>query len=545
MVNKKISVKITEYGDRKILLVDKGTKLADFFLKEKIKGRQPCGGNGKCGKCRIRFVSGAPKPSYSDLKFLTEKEISIGYRLLCRCKIQNDCEILLGDHLRDDEMDIQTMDTSNVGTNSNLPPHFGVAVDLGTTTIAAALIRKGRRGSGVISTASCVNRQKSYGADVISRIAAADDKNALENMKRMVREDIEELIKGLISKESEEWEGTLDIIAISGNTTMLHLLMGREVHGLGQYPYTAQNLELEEIRSEEVLAGIKGSRMVLLPCISAFVGADIVAGLYYLHRTRRISMPHIPVKGEPAKERALLLDLGTNGEMALTGAKRLVVTSTAAGPVFEGAGISCGVPSVPGAICHVNVGKDKRFPEDTCHRSEIETIGNAYPIGLCGTGVMELVSELIGAKVIDTTGLLADEYFDEGFPISPDGGFKFTQNDIRAVQMAKAAIYTGIKTITRYRRPGKIFVAGGFGSNIRLDKIKNIRMFPKNFSGRIETIGNSSLKGTSEYVKRALTGADHEKRARSIMGEICKRAEVLELSGNDNFSKEYIDAMNF
>ena len=397
---------------------------------------------------------------------------------------------------------------------------YGIAVDLGTTTIAAALvgIRRDNNTGEVIDSASCVNHQRRYGGDVISRIDKASDKFVASDMQMLVKRDI----SGLVKELSNKIRNSIDVICITGNTTMLHLLRGRDVSGLGKYPYTPVTLEYEVIAGAELGDDFSESTVVIFPGISAFVGGDIVAGLYALD-----------VLSYPEKTSALV-DLGTNGEIAFFDGKVIRVTSTAAGPVFEGGGISCGVPAIRGAIKHINI---KDF------FSELDIIGSVEPIGLCGTGVLEAVSELLRVGIIDYTGLLSDKYFEKGYPLTSSGDIRLTQNDIRNVQLAKAAIYSGLSNVINGKSVGTLFVSGGFGSHIRMDRIMNIKMFPEGISRNILSAGNTSLKGTIRYVVRHLTG--NSEKALLDIKRICEVSQVVQLAELNQFDSEYIEAINF
>ncbi len=211
---------------------------------------------GRCGKCRVRFLSGAPTPTAADMKFFSEKELSEGTRLLCRAVLQGDCEIELygaGDGMVIEETD--SGDPSDSFGKRDPGRTFAIAIDLGTTTIAAALVEKSVDECAVTRTRSCVNRQRKYGSDVISRISAAEDGAALEDMARLVTEDMENLIWELIHPEMQDGEliGELSYITVAGNTTMMNLFGRRDVSWLGTYPYAdpGSGLGLEQMIADK------------------------------------------------------------------------------------------------------------------------------------------------------------------------------------------------------------------------------------------------------------------------------------------------------
>ena len=523
---------VKEYGKRKELHATKGRRLSEVLSANGIAVDSPCGGMGRCGKCRVRFISGAGDPTSLDLRFLSEKDIGEGVRLLCRAVVQGDCEIEI---CAQKDMLIEAAGTEDTQRSSREKYDGGkvaVAIDLGTTTIAAALIETSKDGADVTETAACVNRQRSFGADVISRIAAADDPLVLNEMSQLAAKDIEGLIEKMLYPvtDGEKKQKKIDYLTVVGNSSLMNLLMGRDVSWMGAYPYAPHSDELRcrQFETERLFTSLGDGLFTGFPGISAFVGADIVSGIYYLESAGMET------------DNSLFIDLGTNGEMAYFDGDRIKVTSTAAGPVFEAGGMSCGVASVPGAICHV------MLSDNNGHIScSYETIDNRPPIGICGTGVLELVSEAVRVGIIDSTGLLAEEYFEEGLSVAGAFDIRFTQQDIRNVQLAKAAIFTGASRLLDGRTPDRVYIAGGFGSHIEARRLENLKMFPEGFDGKIIPVGNTSLKGAVSFSERALLGEKEQKKALDALAEIVKRATVIELATLDEFNTEYIEAMNF
>jgi uncharacterized 2Fe-2S/4Fe-4S cluster protein (DUF4445 family) len=314
------------------------------------------------------------------------------------------------------------------------------------------------------------------------------------------------------------------MLAIAGNTTMRYLLLGSPCEVLGRYPYTpvetgTLKLPLYEATGSSSL----DAPVIILPGISAFVGGDIVAGLFFCGF-------------DQSDKPSLFLDLGTNGEIAVGNKDRLLVSSTAAGPAFEGGNISCGIPSIEGAICSIKIEEEK---------IEYQTIGNKEPAGICGTGMIELVSELLRHGLIDETGLLCEKYFVKGFEVAKacDGNpIVFTQKDIRKIQMAKAAVRAGLETIIReygitYGEIDKVYLAGGFGYKINIEKAVHIGLIPKELSDKILTVGNSALGGAIRYLL--------EERSFDRTEHIVKTAGELYLSNHKDFDRIYIGHMNF
>jgi uncharacterized 2Fe-2S/4Fe-4S cluster protein (DUF4445 family) len=237
---------------------------------------------------------------------------------------------------------------------------------------------------------------------------------------------------------------------------------------------------------------------------------------------------------------SLLLDIGTNGEMAIGGRRGLIVTSTAAGPVFEGGNISGGTAGVAGAISHVKINcKDGGKPDIS-----YETIGGRPPVGICGSGVIDMASELYRCGLCDETGLLIEPYFTGGVHVAED--VIFTQGDIRQIQMAKAAIRAGIDTLfdeygTAYGQASDhFFVAGGFGYFMDTDSATGIGMFPADFLGRTVCLGNSSLLGAKRFLLN-----DNDGTASDAVERIVEAAQEINLAKHHGFNDRYLQSINF
>lgn len=336
------------------------------------------------------------------------------------------------------------------------------AVDIGTTTVALQL--RSLQDGSIRDTFTCLNPQGKYGADVLSRIEAAGNPQIKEAMCREIREVLQMGITRF---------GEIHEIVIAANTTMVHLLMDLDVSLLGQYPFQPETLS-------ELRTNLFGVPAVILPGISAFVGADIFAGIYALSMHKR-------------QEITLLLDLGTNGEMVLGNRERLLATATAAGPAFEG-----------NADCY-------------------------------GTDLMALAARLLDEGLLDETGLLADPYFEEGIDI---GGVRLTQNYVRQLQMAKAAICTGIRILCEkyglqtFSQIDKVFLAGGMGYYLNPEAAARIGLLPAELAEKTVAVGNAALEGAFLYGKR-------------ISRETVPQVEVFNLAEESQFSERYIQEMNF
>lgn len=519
-MNEKKKIKITVVHREKIRQVEikKGTSLLEALAAGKSGIPSPCGGKGSCGKCGIKLLKGNLPETTEDQKIFSPKERMEGMRLACQAYPAECCTISLAGER--EFFHEQTGAPPENKSAASLGPVV-IGIDLGTTTLAFQLAEQ-ETGRALFSY-TALNRQRVYGADVVSRIQAANQGKQRE-LTRIIRKDLADGIK-LLLKEREIHLSQVKGVALAGNTTMIHLFMGYSCENLGVFPF--QPVHTEEIccQSRELLSSLpEGVPLAILPGFSAFVGGDIGAGLLACD---------FLLKDKPS----LFLDLGTNGEMVLGNRDRILISSTAAGPAFEGGSLLWGTGSVLGAISHV----------DFLEKVEIKTIGNQMPpVGICGSGILEIMAGLLEKGYMDETGLLAEGYFETGFPLSqgPDGRkIIITQKDIREFQMAKAAIYAGIELLAEGYGIGvdeihEVILAGGFGYHLRADKAMDISLLPKAFQGKVKAVGNSSLAGAVKYLK-------NPEKASFLLKKTVEKAEEIHLSNEKNFQERYLNAMYF
>ena len=389
--------------------------------------------------------------------------------------------------------------------------NLGIAIDIGTTTLAFELLDME---TGVrLAVHSTVNNQNKFGADVISRIKFANDGH-LAKLNACIAEDICAGIKHILKGRSA---CEISLVAIAGNTTMLHILQNLSCNTLGASPFVPVSID-SKIESVEKILGnnLLNCNAIILPGISAFVGADITAGLL--------------LAGWPNTQgHNLLVDLGTNGEMAIFSQDKIVVTSAAAGPAFEAANISCGVGCIAGAIAEVNF----------LHQSNVfsyETIGKANPIGVCGTGVVDICAELIRHKLVDETGLITSG--DDKIHIT--SSIYFTQRDIREVQLAKSAVRSGIEILLdtaglKYNDLANVFIAGGFGHKIKIKNAIALGLIPQELKHKVIALGNASLGGCAMVLQ--------SKNCESTIKELVAKSTEINLAGHPNFGDYFMKYM--
>ena len=449
-----------------------------------------CGGKGRCGKCKV-YVSGQLSPlTQAETSLLTQEEIDAGCRLACQTEIEG--EYVVHKTHKEDDMVVQTgFGAADSGVESSPSPisydHIGVAVDIGTTTLAAYWydLTCGQ----LIDQRSSANPQRIFGADVISRIerAMAGD---LMQLSAVLRRGISELLP-------EKW----DRLVLTGNTTMLYTLCGHDPEPLSHAPFIADHTY-----------GYEKDGVILPPCFSAYVGADLstAALAARLWKDGRLAVD----------KPTLLLDAGTNGEILLAANGHLYGCATACGPAFEGSQISCGLPSVPGAICHVK-------PDFS-----VETIGGKPPKGYCGSGILDVTAALLDRELLDETGFL-DEWPEEAAALP-----ELTQKDIREIQLAKSAIAAGCDALMHaagVTELDTIYLAGGFGSQLNVESARRIGLIPP--ARNTVAIGNGAGHGAALLLLNP-----------SLLDDLLSmkaQFELVELASDPYFSEAFMKHMYF
>lgn len=514
----------------------------------------PCNGNGICGKCIVRYKRGATEPTRRDREVFSEKQLEDGYRLACQSypagayeveipESEETIEVLSewGKQQKTDTEElteaytqtpaeaktsggIQDKETAEGTAEKAENAIYGICIDIGTTTLAALLVNLETEAD--CQTAVSVNHQRTYGSDVLSRIYASNGGKKWE-IQRCIRQDLQKLIRELLQKEKIT-EQQIQRIVIAGNTTMCHLLCGFSCETLGVAPFEPVDISWMEGSAADFL-GMKelDTKVVILPGISAFVGADIMAGIAKMNMHR-------------SEGYHLLLDIGTNGEMVLGNCRHMYVTSTSAGPAFEGGNISCGMASIPGVISHVFMEETGKTGFQVIGEADGENKKKQQAIGICGTGMIDLVYELRKHQMIDEHGTYSDLYFDTGYELA--GKVKFTQYDIREIQMAKAAIRAGVDILVKkagiaFDEVDDCYLAGGFGTKIDITKAAGIGLIPKELEMKTIPVGNTVLAGTKEVLLGRISKDELEK--------IQTMADVINLAEENDFEELYLSYMDF
>ncbi|MGI6112803.1 MAG: ASKHA domain-containing protein [Mahellales bacterium] len=417
------------------------------------------------------------------------------------------------------------------GRSKKLP--LGIAVDIGTTTIAINLINT--QNGKIIDQAGAYNKQSRYGTDIISRIVFAEEKNnGVHKLKSSVVDTINQLIQELLIKNNLEADDILTMVC-AGNTVMTHMLLGLPPEHIRLEPYIPTASVYPVLKAEQLGVNINKSGLVInLPSVSSYVGGDIVAGVLatQLWRSDKIT---------------LFIDIGTNGELVLGNKDWLVTCSCSAGPAFEGSGITCGMRAMDGAINRIRIGPDLE--------AECFTINNKPPLGICGSGLIYSISQLKEAGIINRAGSFQMDRHINRLRMTDNGpeyvlvwaedsgtgkDIVITENDIKNLIRSKGAIFAGIKTMVEQMNLGfdaieRVYIAGGFGNFIDIEDAIAIGLFPDINRSLFEYVGNSSIQGASMVLlsQEALAEAEN----------LSRRMTYLELSVGNMFMDEFISAL--
>ncbi len=495
-----------------------GTSILDAAKQAGVFIDAPCGGNGTCGKCNV----------------LLDQNGDITRVSACKTIVTQDCTVTLPqaaqlDTLREGAQRlVEFAPCSSVGETAD--GDCFAAFDLGTTSIVCYLL-DGKTGEEIVSR-GMQNPQSAFGADVISRanyVLSSGEPDALRNCAIAAFNTLIEQT----TKEAGRTPKQVTLVSIVGNTVMHHILLGLPLEQLVRAPYTPSSLENQIWAAADLNLRVHPQAVALIgPVIGGFVGADTVACL-------------TATAFEQIKQPTLLLDIGTNGELVCTNGVRRASCSTAAGPAFEGATISCGMRAEGGAVDHV------WQADGTFYYSTIEQLPAR---GICGSGLIELVALLLRNGTIDETGkfsqngtlsdrLIQTEIGRKAFFIC-DGEqqVSLTQKDVRELQLGKAAIRAGIQVLLsalhlNETQIDRVLLAGAFGSHLSPAALCDIGLLPEAFRYRVESIGNAAGEGAKLYLRNYALFLESE--------SLAKGTEYLELMHSAAFSETYIEAMSF
>jgi len=495
---KKHTIRLHPIG--KELQVNDQTPLIDVLHEFGIEF--PCGGKGTCGKCKIKVLQGNITITEIHKEKLEQLGLGHDWRLSCfsLCTEDITLEIEQFNHLiLADESEFVFSPCEG----------FGIAVDLGTTTIVAQLVDLSS--AKVLAVETMLNPQLKFGADLISRIQVCLDGNAGE-MTRIIRSSIGTMIRLILQKHNV----TLQKIILVGNTVMQLIFSDCDVSPLSCYPFHTDNLGMKSFHPKELgwdFAAVANGNIQFYPSIGSFVGSDILAG--------------ITATGLYQKEDyTALIDLGTNGEIAVGNKEQIVCASTAAGPAFEGANISMGMRAVTGAISSLNLSDGK---------IEASVIGNTSPKGICGSALIDAIAIL---RKLDLIGIFGEINSGDS-QIQIAGEVVLNQRDINEFQLAKAAIAAGLTILSKSLSINltdikEIYIAGAFGSYINIENMIETGMisFP---TERIHKMGNSALIGAKIFLFSDI----------DITNDILAKTRHISLEADADFQDIYIGHLLF
>lgn len=590
-----VVIEVVQGGSRTKILAERGVNLLELLIENGYSIDSPCGGKGICGKCKIRVL--ADKDKYGKK-----------YQLACHTTVEEDLVVEIPERKKDG-VQIMTSGQLTISTNSSIkksyieltPPSiddqisdvaridmamaparvsneliadvpdilrlnnfkvtavmyyntiigiepgntedisYGIAIDVGTTTIVGFLMELNT--GEELGRYSSLNPQSVYGADVMTRIDYTVTKlEGLSTLGQLLRDEINNMIYYFCTQYEISAQDIYEIVFV-GNTIMMHILAGIPIKNIASSPFIPVVCKRLELASRDLELKIyRHGRAVILPMISGYVGADTVAAILNcgMHRDSNMS---------------LLIDIGTNGEIALGNSDGISVCSTAAGPTFEGASIECGLGGISGAINRVYIEDDVRYT----------TIGGLPPKGICGSGIVDTVAQMLKSGILDKTGRIISPTEEMGnlstdlnkrlvlkegqpaFLLTTKRGdsskdIYISQKDIREVQLAKGAIRAGIEVLMKdkgisYSDVSNVYLAGGFGNYIDCSSAMDIGLIPKEFNGKIVEIGNAAGVGA----KMALLSKNMIEEADTIKG----MADYVELSSSVDFQTYFIKYLDF
>lgn len=474
------------------LLVPRGAELIGSLAEHGVEF--PCGGTGVCGGCSVRVLAGSIAISHADREIFTSEELAVGWRLACRARADEPLVL----HCEQWQMDVLADASAPVAQGKH---GLGIAIDIGTTTIAAQIVDLGN--GSVLGVETELNPQARFGSDVMSRVRAVlDGQDLTQILRSMLGKMVEQLARGRAAEVAE--------VILVGNTVMHHLFAGCDVEPLSHVPFASPNLGTQTFLPRELGWALPADCSVrFMHCLGGFVGSDILAGI-------------VATGMAESDELIALIDLGTNGEIAIGNRDGIVCASTAAGPAFEAGAVKMGMRAVTGAISHVaQVGEELKAT----------IIGDVNPRGICGSGLVDAVAAGLRSGAILPSGRIAD-----GTKIYPvKGPVVLYQSDIRELQLAKGAIAAGFRILLRklgadINAVSKVYLAGAFGNYVQIESAIGIGLMevPR---AKVHPAGNTALRGAKMLLA---TGEP-----------VLPIIQHISLAADSSFQDEFVDSMSF
>jgi len=466
-------LKIIQNGITRAIAFDGEKLLGELLGTLDVHIEKPCGGRGACKKCTV-IVNGREE-------------------LACRYIVHSDVEVVIPENY-------DIVSVTGATESGERTENLCICLDIGTTTLALALVSLDDK--QIIKTQTAKNPQREFGADVISRIEYCA-KNGAEELQKILITKLLQMVDELLAEFNV---ASVEKMYVAGNTTMLHLFFGIDASSLGVSPYTPVFLEEKRISGKK-LGFDNIDEIISLPGISAFVGADIVSGLGFVDKPKE-------------DKYSLLFDLGTNAEIVLFNRDKYLCATAAAGPCFEGANISCGMSASTGAV--------SLYQADGSY----SVIGDAEPVGICATGLVDIIAELVRNGTIEESG-----YMEEDFELSEK--VSVTPGDIREFQLAKSAVMSAIECLLKHGGVQfddieKMYIAGGFSAQLNIENAAYLRLVPSELADRFVPVNNSSLLGTVKFACK-----------KNDLVKITKESKFIDLGADSTFSELFFKNMSF
>ena len=482
--------------------IEKGAPLQDALFPHGVEF--PCGGQGRCRGCLVRVLEGSLEETGERSDRLADKERAAGWRQACRCAAQADVTLVLA-----------KWEAPILGDDSrfSFEPRvgLGVAIDLSTTTLVGQLVDLST--GQVLAVRSALNNQARHGADVMTRVGSARSPEGRRRLVKLIRAQLGRLIKEL-TEAAKTPPSDLKRIILVGNTVMHHLFCDLDPTPLAVLPFESPQLDRVDLRPSDLDWDLSAECAIrFLPCIGGFVGSDVLAGI-------------VATGLHESAEPVALVDLGTNGEIAVGDRDGILCASTAAGPAFEGARISMGMRAATGAVSRVSI-------EDGA--MQCRTLGDVEPRGICGSGLVDAVAGALELGLVQPSGRLP-----EGWDLVLAGPVRLTQTDIRELQLAKGAIAAGLGILTHRRGVresslARVDLAGAFGNYLNLASARRIGLIARP-PDCVRPVGNAALLGA----KMALFDDDLD-----LWDAIRRKVEHVGLGADPEFMDAYVAAMAF
>ena len=537
----------TESGDERKTSANAGENILEIAQRLEVPIDAPCSGSGTCGKCRCKLIAG--DVDYTKNIHLEEEDYEDGWRLICQSEVMGDALFWVPDSAGSFRTGISTADFGSpaklkvyeetmdrIFGEGKIPTgregvKIGMAIDIGTTTVSGALVDVDTR--KVISQASMGNGQIRYGADVINRIINQGKPGGVDKLRAAIREEtIIPMMESMCDQAKIDYS-QIQCMVIAGNTTMEHLFVGANADSIRLEPFVPEFLELHDQTAGDVGLPLEPDTPVIFaPNVGSYVGGDITAGVLSSMLWN-------------SDEMTLFIDLGTNGELVFGNSDYMLTCACSAGPAFEGGDISCGMRAIKGAICSCTVDAETMEPS-------FETIDDGEPVGICGSGLIDIIAELFSTGIINSKGkfirdgkrVVRDEYeakYVLAFEDESGNGdmVSIDETDIDNFIRAKAAIFSAARTMFKaldmpVEVTDKVVLAGGIGSSINIPNAIKIGMVPNLPVEKFSFIGNSSLSGSCAML---VSEAAEEK-----VFDIGHNMTYLELSTEPGYMEEFVAA---